>query len=342
MEGLVTGAFGDILKAERDTLNAKFVEAKLIRPNLDPDAFKEILVATVAPIVQAVDQCTPNATRQVAWALYDLSLDLLGQDFIGANSRYPSIMQGWKYLLPNIPRQISASPRAVIGSITNALYNLSQVPNARPQEWVTSMLTLAPFASDATTFLPAGQIAAWRAGLAHYRKGALELAKKIPPVMARAALGLSPTSETPTIETLVNRLAADPWLNPASIKDQPSGQRSLQVVARVGAFRGFGGLFRTPPTVANLGEHFVVKDDSTSWLLVADCFGATFHRVDGVQPTKMQSPFRIEKSGKVSCDRYTANFPELADYTSMAANATTLAVTSSLSFAVSLIALVES
>lgn len=341
MERLITGAFADILKAEREHLNAHFAEAKRTHPNIDPDAFKALLIETVAPIVSAVEACMPTATRETALTLYDLALDLLAQDLLGPNSRYPFIAQGWQDLLPKLAPKIALSPRAVIGSLTNALYNLSQVPNARPQEWVASMLALAHLTSDTAAFLQAGQIAAWRAGLADYRTGALALCSKIPPALARAALGLDASRESPPMETIVQRLSADPWLLPASIENPPHAERRLKIVTRVGAFRGLGGLFRTPPTVATMGDYFVVKDDSTSWLLVADRFGATFHRADGAQPAQVPSPFKLGKNGAVSCDRYAETFPELADYTSVAANATTLAVTSSLSFAVTLVALAD-
>jgi hypothetical protein len=340
MEGLITGAFAEFLKSNRDALNAKFAQAKQTHPNLDPTTFKDLLLETVAPIVESVDQHTPATTREVATILYDVALDLLTQDFLGANSRYPFIAQGWRDLLPHIPQHIAAAPRDAISAMTNALYNLSLVPNARPQEWIASMCALAPLANDAPSFLQAGQIAAWRAGLAHYRVDALDLCKKIEPSLARAALGLPTTNAIP-IETLVARLSADPWLRPENVREQASDARTLKIVARVGAFRGLGGLFQSPPLVMAMGDLFVVKDGESVWLLVADCFGATFHRADGTSPKPNLAPFDLDRRGKVTLGKSNQTFSELDGWVSAASTRTTLAATTDLSFAIFLIAAVE-
>jgi len=340
MEGLVSGAFAEFLETHRAELNAQFAQAKQMRPNLDPDAFKDVLRATVAPIVAAVAQRAPDATRTTALALYAIALDLLGQDFIGATARAPVIAQGWRELLPEISHHLASAPRAVIGAVTNALYNLAQTPGARPHEWLATMRALAPVTNAPTAFLRAGQIAAWRAGLAYFRVGALDLCKQVEPAIARVALGI-PATNALDLATILARVAADPWLNPAAMPEKPGQARALKIVARVGAFRGLGGLFQTPPRVATAGAHFVVQDGTAQWLLVADCFGATFHRVEKIATAKRVEPFALDARGKIARDKVSQTFPELADHASAAANSTTLAVTSELSFAVSLIALVE-
>src|SRR2546423_1862172 len=81
----------------------------------------------------------------------------------------------------------------------------------------------------------------WRAGLAHYRAGALAVCAQLPPALARAALGLPPDARI-GLEDLIARLMADPWLEPATLAG-PAHARELRIVARAGAFRGFGGLF---------------------------------------------------------------------------------------------------
>ena len=341
MEGMIGGVFADVLKENRSLLNAKFAEAKRLRPNLDPQAFSELLVRVVEPIVADAVRYDSSATPQVALALYDLSLDLLGLGLLGSGSRYPIIEQGWEGLLAKIPRQMCEAPRKVAGALTNALYNLSQSPGARPAEWLDAMPDLAENSKDVTTFLQAGQVAAWRAGLSHFRAGALELCLQIPPTLARIALGLPASDEA--MEGVVKLLAADPWLHPLNIKRKgQKDNRQLKIMSRAGAFRGFGGLFRQPPMVASYGEHFIVTDGDTRWLLVADVFGATFHRVDGeIQPAKEQSLFEIDQIGKVAFGRLNQKFDELANFTSAAPNKTTLAVTTPLSFAVILIALAE-
>jgi len=339
MEELIQGAFADILKANRASLNAKFADAQRLRPALLPEAFGAVLRQFVAPVVAAAEAFNPETARQVALTLYELALDLLGQGFLEPNSRHPEITLGWGELLPNIPSQICAAPRLVTGSLTNALYNLSQVPDARPQQWLASMLALAPLAPDPHIYLQAGQIAAWRCGLAHYRAGALELCQRLPSALVRAALQLPADGNSDTAGW-VQRLAADPWLLPDQAGDR---SRALRIVRRVGAFRGFGGLFLQPPLVYTHGEHFLVTDGAARWLLLADAFGAVFQRVEALQPentTGQTAPFQLDGHGVVSCDGQQQQFDDLAGFTSAACAAGTLAVTSELSYAISLVALV--
>ena len=341
MEQVITGAFAEFLKENRYSLNLKFANAKRIQPNLDSNAFSDLLRQEVAIIIDIVDRYNPAATKQVSMVLYDLTLNLLSKDFIGPNSRFPLILKGWQELLPSIPQYLTLNPRLVIGTITNALYNLSLETSARSQEWLDLMHKLAPLANDAKIFLQAGQVAAWRVGLSHFREGALDLCRKLPRFLVNIALGLTDSSESFSIETIVNRLISDPWLHPSCIGDNWGFSPSLKIVKRAGAFRGFGGLFRQPPTVACAGNHFIVQDSVARWLLVSDVFGATFHRVNDEPREKIYSPFKIDGGGRVTYDTYRATFPELAGHISAAANAHTLAVTSPLSFSVFLIALTD-
>jgi len=239
---------------------------------------------------------------------------------------------------------VAESPRIVVGSVTNALYNLATTPGARPHEWAASLLQAADACPDTATLLKAGQVAAWRAGLAHYRLSALEICAQLAaaqPAIARLALGLPAQPDTPPAATIINRLRADPWLHPDSDlppEGLPTSNFQLRIVARVGAFRGFGGLFLRPPIVEPSGEHFLVTDGDDTWLLVADACGATFHRAAGTPSQKTETPFALAIDGAVRANGKTQVFPELVNYTSCAASRTTLAVTTPLSHAVSLVA----
>jgi len=335
---MLSGPFAQILEANRSRFNARFAEARRIQPRLDPLIFAECLRSTVAQVVEAVHHVRPEKAAEAAEVLYDLSLDLLGQEFLGPNSRYPFIVEGWRFLLPRLSRFIAEAPREVVGSTTNALYNLSTTPGARPGEWAASLLELVEVCPDAPTLLRAGQVAAWRAGMAHYRLSALDLCRDLPPPVALTALGLSPQAKHPPLDTLIDSLKANPWLHPDSHLPPPTSH--LQIVSRVGAFRGFGGLFLEPPLVWPADDDFVVSDGEGTWLLMADVFGATFHRADiKVSSLKASSPFTINKAGSVSFGKTSRAFPELANANSSAGNNTTLAVTTPLSHAVYLIAL---
>ncbi len=349
MEKLITGAFAQILEASRARFNARFAEARRFQPRLDPAAFSDHVRSVVAPLVEAVARERADKAAEVADVLYDLSLDLLGQEFLGPDSRYPFIVEGWRFLLPRLSRFIAEAPREVVGSMTNALYNLSTTPGARPGEWAASLLKLAEVCPDAPTLLKAGQVAAWRAGMAHYRLTVLDLCRDLPPPAVLIALGLSPQADHPPLDQLLESLKANPWLHPDSHLPPPTSH--LQIVSRVGAFRGFGGLFLAPPAVMSTAEgQFVVRDGEHAWLLTADLFGATLHRADGeTLPTKSRpcAHFQIDPTGRVSKIpvrgqklSHSQTFPDLKGFTAAADNSTTLAVTTPLSHAVYLIALV--
>jgi hypothetical protein len=333
---MLTGLFAQQLEARRARFNAKFAEAKRRRPRLDGAAFAEVLRANVAPVADAVARVSPERLPETVDALYDLALELTGQELLGPGTRYPLIARGWDQLLPLAARLLAESPQTVTGSLSNALYNLAVTPGARPQQWLELMRSLIESSPDAATLLRAGQVAAWRAGMAHYRTGALELCRALSPAIARAALGL-PAADGSLDETLV-QMTADPWFDPARSSEAKS--RAIKIVTRVGAFRGFGGLFLRPPIVASADEHFLVTDGEDTWLLSADAFGATFHRVAGIPTTKPVTPFSLGPDGRVKAGSLNAKLPELADATSHAANTTTLAVTTALSHAVSLIGVV--
>jgi hypothetical protein len=337
----LTGAFAQFLKANRERCNAKFASARHFKPTLDGDVFGEHLSLTVAPIVEAVAQVQPTQANATAELLYDLSLDLLGQEFIGSHSRYPFINEGWRTLLPALAKHIVVAPRQVIGALTNALYNISLVSSARPQAWIDDLIALAPLCADVRTLLSVGQILAWRVGLAHYRNGALELCKQLDPKLVLLILQLPAQLSKPSVPDLLNRIIADPWLHPSTFAQSNKSKQTLQIVAQVGAFRGFGGLFLSPPTVTVAGDQFIVRDGEQHWVLTADCYGATFHRSDPATGDVDAGPFEVDRNGKVTRERMSQTFPELANFTSSADNHTTIAVTTPLSHAVFLVAVVN-
>ena len=90
-------------------------------------------------------------------------------------------------------------------------------------------------------------------------------------------------------------------------------------VKTVGAFRGFGGVFVEPLRVTFAAGNFHVLSGDECWLLTADLYGATFHRV---APNEAQflKPITLPPTGV----RLPAGKGML---TSVAASETTLAVT---------------
>jgi hypothetical protein len=205
-------------------------------------------------------------------------------------------------------------------------------------------VALSPTCGSVGELLEAAKVLAWRAGLAHYRASALDLCRRLAPRVAAAALSLPAVElERDEVDTVVNQLLADPWLDPAAaIHGEPDSQH-LHLVGRVGAFRGFGGTFMRPPQVTAPGGNFVASDGEHHWRLHADRFGATLHRIAVVPtaPPVLAAPlFKLGLRGKISRGAHSAVFTDLLVSHGSAANQSTLAVTTPLSHAVYLIALV--
>jgi hypothetical protein len=345
----LSGPFALALESRRARYNALFADAHRTRPSLDAEAFAAHLRVVVAPIVDRAASHAPTAAAPVTDALYELSLDLVGQEFLGPRSRYPALVEGWQHLLVALAPRVAEAPRLLPGAVTNALYQLATTPGARPREWMQALVTLSPLCADVDTLLQAAQVVAWRAGLAHYRASALRRCAGLDPAAGLVALGI-PIADRPPVspdlfQAALARLQTDPWLDPAAALRDDIPARRLQLIRRVGAFRGFGGQFLAPPTISVVDGQFVVSDGDTHWRLFADRFGATLHRT--VAPSRDKTKrkrhrFTLSPEGEVKHGSARVTFPELANCTTSAEDDTTLAVTTPLSHGVFLVALVSS
>ena len=322
-------AFADFLRVHRGELNARFAMARRRLPALEGGAFGQFLAAAVGPLCDAVPAREVSA---VAHAAYDVALELCGQRLAGTGARDGRVGAAWSALLVPAAARIAEAPERTLAAAANALVQLAAAPDARPEAWAARMGELAARAA-VDDWLAAGQVAAWTAGLAHYRASALELADRLPPELALAAVGVPGGGDWAAVRS---RLRADPWHLPGS---QESGRR---VVARVGAFRGFGGLFPVPPSVAGSGDRFLVDSDGDAWLLFADAWGATFHRAGDEERRAAAAAGghaprwrgrRVEVAGGA------IDVPVRGELTSAALAASTLAVTSSHSHAIVLVAM---
>lgn len=326
VEGLIEGPLARALEAAREPLNARFAEARLRLPGLEAGRFASHLRQTVAPIIAAVDAAKTGSVHQVLEVLYGLSLELMGAELLGPQARYPALDAGWRELLPAVAPLLAAQPQRVASSLSNALYNLSVTAGARPEEWLESMVAAAAGIADVDTLLQAGQVAAWRRGMAHYREAALDLLAGLPAPQACLALGLPPQ---PTLDgtELAGRLRANPWHTTETLLGRQTP--TLGVVAVVGGFRGYGGPFLTPPRIDAADGELYLRDAESSWLLRADGFGSALHRLDQA-PAPARQPdlggFSIDHDGTVRRGELTASIPKLGGHASAAGNETTLAV----------------
>jgi hypothetical protein len=338
----ISDAFASALRSGRSEFNAQFVEARRLYPELDGAAFLEFLQTYVDLLIRTLEQIRSERVAEVVMAAYDASLELVGQKLVGIGARNHLIEEGWRRLLTPIASLVATAPARILSAVSNALHNLETTPGTRPDQWLTEMERLGPQCKDANGFLRLGQVAGWRAGLAHFRQGAIAAANELAVSLALAAVGAPSTSEWPEIR---KRLLADPWFDPAAPLTASNGEAiKIQVMTQAGAFRGFGGVFVEPPRVAAAGEHFLVRSGDENWLLAADRFGATFHRTNladfdlALQNSKLPPGLRVADS-KVIWGKERFEIAGLGKFTSAAANLTTLALTSELTHSVILVAL---
>src|SRR5438128_1073710 len=73
------------------------------------------------------------------------------------------------------------------------------------------------------------------------------------------------------------RLRADRWLTPERAAAPPA-RRELRIVRAVSGFRGFGGVFLTPPRVSSVDGTLIASDRESSWAIIADALGTSLQR----------------------------------------------------------------
>jgi hypothetical protein len=326
---MLSDSFVRVLRAERDGLNARVADTRQRMPNFDTAAFSDFLSDVVDPLVRAVDGVRPERADTVALTAYDVALELVGQRIAGGIARGTAIDATWRRVAPAAARIVAADPSRVLASLSNAAHQIEATPGARTNAWIDDMARLAGHCGSVDEFLRLGQVTAWRAGLAHFRPGAIAAAASLPESLALAVVGAAPSSRWTEIEA---GLVRNEWFDPARPEQHVRRDgEPIRVMAMVGAFRGFGGAFLEPPRVMHAAGHFHVLSGEECWLLTADLYGATFHRV---APGDTQLPKPVS-----TLPRGVRLSEGPGSVTSAASNETTLAVTWSQTHHVMLIAL---
>lgn len=300
------------MRACREEINARFTLMRREFADLDAESYFTFLRTGGDAVVRSVET---EAAVETGRAVCEVALELVARNLAGPKARTRWQEEVWTRLLPAAGRLVAREPRRVLGSVSNAVNQIAATHGARVEQWLTLMENAAAVAQTASDFLHAGQIAAWRSGMAHYREGALSLAGELPESLVLAALGMQGD-----VVPLLERLHADAWFTPDAAAGGP------WPVARAGAFRGFGGVFALPPVISLHDGQWVATSGDEHWLLTADAFGATFHRLSGeIVPSVL--PVRALPRGlKLPAD--------CGELTSMAKMGTTTAVTASLTHAV--------
>ncbi len=327
--------FESHLAARRDRFNSAFAAARIARPRLDGAGFLGVLRETVAPVAEAAIATQPDRASLIVEALYDLALDLFRQDLLGPRARSAAIPLAWSDLLPRLGAFVAIDPLRAAASISNAAYNLEQVPEAGATEWMARLLQIAAVTppGDLDALLRGGQVAAWRSGMAHYRASALANCDGLAEPLARAALGLSPSA---LLSETVARLRADRWHLPG----EPE-RSSPRVMGEVGGFRGLGGPFLTLPRLAVDAAGLLVREGDRAWRLNADAFGATLlplHPAPEANERGASRAWSLKPDGALKIDKRQAVLPTLADSLNSARFEDTVAVVTAWSYKIRLVA----
>ena len=263
----------EILNAERDKFNARFVLARSKWRALSPQEWKIVLAEDVAPLVLATHQAIPERAATVAEAAYESALELLARDQFGPRASGAMAFL-WREILPQVAHIVAVQPRRVLNRACNALLELQSHHLA--ENWILRLRDLAArgaFAkSDAEQFERALLILAWLCGLAHARDSALKYLGELPAELAQSLLGVTKI-EPESWAQMLGRLQREPFFDPT----QPNKERgeNLRLVATVGDWEAFGGEMSAPPRVLRRRGALWAWSGRAWWRLHADSFGAT-------------------------------------------------------------------
>lgn len=327
----LTPAFTEVLRGGRAEFNRRFAVGLQRYNGIDPAAFSELLTGPVDHIVGTVAKVDNGAVPALADALFDLSLALLGQRWIGTGGRAPAVLTGWELIADKAPGLLAQQPQSLLTAIANALVHWSSFGGG--EYWLRTLATLAPRARSADELLRAGQVAAWRHGLAHYRDSALERARQLDPELLALALTVPPADWK---DEMLTRMARNRWYRP----DKPP-QAAPRVMLRVGAFVGYGGRFAEPPLVGSIDGELLLHSAGQRYSLHADVFGANVqaHSDGKLAPAHELPPgWRIEGSVLLSPEKRFP-FAEHGAITSSAVTIDTLVLTHAWSHGATVVAL---
>lgn len=260
---MISGAFGAALAAHRDRFNARMREARRRTPALAPDVVGVFLQECAAPLVDAVAAQAPARVDAVVDAVYEAALALGARKSIGPGARSQLLAEAWTETFAAFAPLVAAQPASVLGMLSNAILYLEGVPGTRPRQWLAEMAALAPRIETAAQLAVVGQMAAWRAGAAHFREGAIGAADGLPAALALAALRAPEGSE---LQALQLQMIDDPWWRGV-------GDEAREDI-EIGAFTGFGGAFATPPQTRATPDCFVVRSGERCFTLMVDAYGA--------------------------------------------------------------------
>ena len=199
-------------------------------------------------------------------------MQLVAEKLAGPAATSSGINSVWTEVFPSISRLIATAPRRILGALGNAAHHLEATPGTRSDAWRSSLVSRATRCETADELLIVSQVLAWRSGLAHLRNSAIAAADALPPDLALEIFNAPDGTSWPDVRAAH---LADPWFG-YDLNRQPLAASKL--TRRIGAFRGFGGPFISPPVATQSGSHILIRSGDEAWILIGDAFGATLHR----------------------------------------------------------------
>lgn len=316
------------LQDRREALNAIFHRHRLQFPRLEDRLGMELITSLLEPVWQAVDGQAPEGlVMQAVQVWYDLGLELAGKGFCPGGhvtGLWPALVR----LARVFPLLVVRHPRPVLTGLANALWQMQQQGPTVSERWLGIMETLAGQELDLPLWMQAGMVAAWRCGMAHLRKPALDAAAKLSPRVGAGCLRLNREVEQAQWVELINAMTIDPWYDPETGKTWK--QEAPSLIGSVGSFRGLNGFFTRPPLVRSWHHSLIAGFDQDWFVIHADLFGCGLQRIR-VEIPDDRSPlpelWKLQGGGIVVRGGCQAVIPELGGCSGAAANQHVMAVT---------------
>lgn len=266
----VSPALECILRERRHAYNFRWSEARSRFPHLSSTDAASFFVHDLSPLIDALS-ILPSVGSDQLESICDIAVEVgvkaTGLRLLGVNAAESWITELWRNTFPALTMHLSNDPLTVIAELSHATAQFSAHRASRPQQWLRLLTVLGPKAADLAQLRLLGKVLAWRSGLAHYRTGALAAADQLPTELVEAAL------QIPTSQSWAE------WRDPLNASRWPGSRiEATGLLAKVGAFRGFGGVFLEPPTLATRDGDLIARSGGDAWVICADLFGATLHR----------------------------------------------------------------
>ncbi len=360
VEKITSSSLKNILESDRDTYNSLFMIAQHSYPRsrIQAGIFFDFLKQIVEPVVKhleilsAYDEDSPgegkenrdtnrnpadweDRLRPLVRHLYERILELMGIGLLGDRARHPHFEKAFTRVVTGLPQLLLQQPKLFTGAIANAIMNVTAIVDHKVKRWVDTVCHIGLQVKTVNEFLECGKVAAWRWGLAHYRKHALETCHKLRPELVRQILEI-PADDT--VEQVLEKLAATPWYIPGAISSNET--ENLLIQRSFGGFAGFGGPFISPPEVIEQPgcEWFLVRDARRRFAFFCDIFGKVLLPISAgetceeEQDKKHNPPvFKISQEGTIEHEGYLYEYPRLSGHSSFAANDYSYCVTHPLS-----------